>query len=197
MALIIDISAFNITALIKTAANGQPFSAWNMSGFEQLRDAFLNWLYNLKTTGKTEKQRDLGADFRRNPVLTFTIEELCLLWLLVNDPAYLGLTEAWADDFYRKIYERAAFNVGITDRATTLTNEIESYKSISDKYPDGIINKLPEGASTDEINSPTTKTGTGTFSLTESIKAALQSPLVWLLFAFALYKIIKKRKSDG
>jgi hypothetical protein len=197
MALIIDISAFNITAQIKTAANGQPFSAWDMSGFENLRDAFLNWLYNLKTAGKTEKQRELGADFRRNPVLTFTIEELCLLWILVNDPAYLGLTEAWADDFYRKIYERAAFNIGVTDRKTTLSNELASYKSLSDKYPDGIVNKLPQGASTDEINSTPAKTGTSSFSISESIKAALQSPLVWLLFVFALYKIIKKRKSDG
>lgn len=195
MAFTTNISALNFTAQIKAAANGQPFAAWNMQSFEGLRDLFLNWIYNLNTTGKTEKQREFGADFRRSPVSNFTIEEICLLWILVQDPAYLGLTESWADDFYLKIYQRAKFNIAVTERKTFLSNELESYKPLAEKYPQGIINKPPK-------ESPKDPTGTGngqapktdSFSLWESIKAAFQSPLVWLLFAYSFYTIIKKRR---
>lgn len=194
MAFTINISALNFTAQIKATANGQPFSAWNMQSFEGLRETFLNWIYNLDTTGKTDKQREFGADFKRSPTSNFTIEEICLLWILVQDPAYLGLTESWADDFYLKIYERAKFNVAVTERKTFLSNELESYKPLAQKYPDGIVNKAPETNTTTTNPTKSPNTGTGSFSLWESIKAALQSPLVWLLFAYSFYTIIKKRR---
>ena len=195
MAFTTNISALNFTAQIKAAANGQPFAAWNMQSFEGLRDLFLNWIYNLNTTGKTEKQREFGTDFRRSPVSNFTIEEICLLWILVQDPAYLGLTESWADDFYLKIYQRAKFNVAVTERKTFLSNELESYKTLSAERPDGIINKAPDpNASNPTKGNSTTNGGTSSFSLWESVKAAFQSPLVWLLFAYSFYTIIKKRR---
>ncbi|WP_428658157.1 hypothetical protein [Runella sp.] len=186
-------SVLNIlTSQITTLTNGKPFDQWDLSSFDPVKETLYDYLAALSTTGGTQEVRGIGYAIKKIPANKYTTEEICLILLLINNPAHFGINEAQAEYIITSIRLAILDNVSITQRETQITNLIGQEVIIKKQIEAGTYNvpetplKENEGAATPQGSK---------FDLWASIQAALKSPVVWLLLAFVLFKLYKNRKS--
>jgi hypothetical protein len=182
-----NITARLLQSQILEVTSGKRFDLWLLSELDGVKVLFYQYI-----TAYTPNS--VGYSFSLTPMSSYTTEELALGFLLVYNPAALGLSTTQAESIITEMRLLVLDMKPATERKTVIANKLAAMQQAQKEIEAGTYQQPNDTTLKDPAPSGT---GKGVFSLSESLKGALNSPIFWGIVLLVAYRIWKNRKSKS